>query len=449
MSLAPSRRGVPGPRGYPLVGIFPRARRDPLCFFTECARRHGDVTCMRLGPHRVYLLTHPDHVKHVLQDSAGAYAKGPPAGRVYGLFGDSTTVLDGDRWRERRRQLQPAFRPGQHVQFASVVTRTTEEMLERWRPLAERIEPVDVVAEMRRLTQTIIIRACFGDVGPTEVAMLSHALDVAVSHVDSRLWSALGWLEIPTPASIHARRAVGTIDAFVGRMIGEARRSAPPRGSLLAALLASAAAGEPLTDADLCHELKAFLVAGHTTTASALAWTWCLLSEHPAVQERLEVECGAVTGGREPGVEMLGYTRRVIQEVLRLYPPTWLTARVAVEDVALAGYTIPGGAIVLLSPYVTHRHPMVWEAPEVFDPDRFMPARAGARPALAYFPFGGGPRHCIGSAFATTEMQLIVASVVRRYRLTLVHGVRVIPSAGLILRPSAAVPCRLHALDAG
>ena len=404
---------------------------------------------MRLGRHHVFLLSHPDHVQNVLQDNPHAFAKGPTATRVRGLFGDSLTVLDGDRWRERRRQVQPAFRPGQHVQFASVVTRATGEMLERWRPLAERSEPVDAVAEMRRLTQTIIIRACFGDLGAAEIGTLSHALDVAVSHVDGRLWSAIGWLEVPTPASARYQRALGAIDTFASQKVSEARRSAPSPGSLLAALLAPPAIGEPLTDAGLRDELKAILVAGHTTTASALAWTWYVLFEHPDVRERLEEECRTALGGRPPGVETLpdlGYTRRVIQEVLRLYPPTWLTARMPVEDVALGGYAISTGAFVLLCPYITHRHPMVWEAPEVFDPDRFASARAAARPAFAYFPFGGGPRHCIGSAFATTEMQLIVAAVAQRYRLTRVPGVRVIPAAGLTLRPSPAVPARLHRL---
>jgi cytochrome P450 len=452
MSVAPSHGTAPGPAGYPLVGVFPKMRRDPLGFFLECARRHGDVVSMRLGRHRVYLLCHPDHVKHVLQDIARAYAKGPPATRVRGLFGDSLTVVDGDRWRQRRRQMQPAFQPGGHAQFASVVTRATAEMLERWRPLAARNEPVDAASEMRRLTQTVIIRACFGDVAPAEIEALGHALDVAVGHVDRRLWSTFGWLEVPTPAASRYQRALGAIDAFVSHMVSEARRSAPPPGSLLAALLAPPATGEPLTDADLSDELKAILVAGHTTTASALAWTWYVLCEHPDAQEHVEEECRALLGGRVPGFEMLprlGYTRRVIEEVLRLYPPTWLTARMPLEDDTVAGYTIPAGAIVLLSPYITHRHPAVWDAPEIFDPDRFAPDRAAARPTFAYFPFGGGPRHCIGSALATTEMQLIVVSVAQRYRLTLVRDVRIIPAVGLTLRPSPAVPSRLHPLRAG
>src|SRR2546428_789849 len=203
-------------------------------------------------------------------------------------------------------------------------------MLERWRPLAERNEPVDAVTEMRRLTQTVIIRACFGNVAATEVEALGHARDVAVGHVDRRLWNAFAWLEVPTPAAARYQRALGAIDAFVSHMVSEAHRSGPPPGSLLAALLASPATGEPLTDADLRDELKAILVAGHTTTASALAWTWYVLFEHPDAREQLEEECRALLGGRVPGVETLprlGYTRRVIEEVLRLYPPTWLTAR--------------------------------------------------------------------------------------------------------------------------
>jgi cytochrome P450 len=445
MTGIPSPGAAPGPTGYPLVGVFWSARRDPLGFFMDCARRHGDVTSMRFGTRRVYLLSHPDHVKEVLVDKARAYAKGPTTKRLRGLFGGSLTVVDGDRWRRRRRQMQPAFQPAQQAQFASVVTRATGEMLDRWRPLAGRGGLIDAVTEMCRLTRTIIVRACFGDIAAVELERLGSALDVAVRHVDRHLWSVLGALEVPTPAAIRYQRALRTIDGFVVEMISQARRSTPP-GSLLAALLASSATGEPWADADLRDELRAILVAGHTTTASALAWTWYVLSEHPDAQRRLEEECRGVLGKRVPDVAMLpsfDYLRRVIAEVLRLYPPTWITARTSVENVTVARYTIPANSIVLLCPYVTHRHPLFWEEPESFDPDRFAPARADGRPTFAHFPFGGGPRHCIGSTFATTEMLLIVAAVAQRYRLTLASDAFVVPAAGLTLRPSPAVPCRL------
>jgi cytochrome P450 len=453
MPTAAVRRSPPGPTGYPIVGVFPVARRDPLGFFADCARRYGDVVAMRLGPHRVYLLRHPDHVKHVLQDSAHIYAKGPSAARVRALFGESLTSVDGDRWRRRRREVQPAFQPGQHAHFASIVARAAAELLERWRIPAERGEPVEVVAEMRRLAQTIIIHTCFGEIEAAELDDLVQALDVAVGHVDQRLWSPLGWLDIPSPAGARYQRSLAAVEAFVFRKADESRRSRPTPGTLLAALLEARSArnGPPLTTTELHDELKALLVAGHTTTASALAWTWYVLSEHPDAREQIEDECRAVLGGRAPGMEdlpVLGHTRRTIEEVLRLYPPTWLTARSPVEYDELGGYTIPAGALVLLSPYLTHRHPEIWENPDRFDPRRFTLEGSAARPPFAYFPFGGGPRRCIGSAFAAIEMQLIVATVAQRYRLTLLPGVRVIPAAGLTLRPSPAMPAQLHRIRA-
>ena len=423
------------------MGVFPIARRDPLDFFLDCARRHGDVVSMRLGVHRAYLVCHPDHVKRVLQDNARIYAKGPPAARVHPLFGDSLTVVDGDRWRQRRRQIQPAFHPDQHAAFAAIVGRASAEMLDDWRPRGECGEAIEVGSEMRRLAQTIIIRAVFGEVAPAEIRSISAALDLAVARVDDRLWSALGWLDVPTPAGAQYRRAIQTVSAFVARKVSAARHAGSPPGPLLAPLL------DASSDADLHDELKAFLFAGHTTTASALAWTWYTLSEHPDVRRRVEEESRDVLAGRTLGagdLPRLGYTRRVIQEVLRLYPPTWLTARTPLEDDELGGYRIPAGALVLLSPYVTHRHPAVWEAPERFDSDRFRPESSAGRPAFAYFPFGGGPRRCIGSAFATAEMQCIVASVAQRHRLDLLPGTRVTPAAGLTLHPRSAVPMLLR-----
>lgn len=220
---------------------------------------------------------------------------------------------------------------------------------------------------------------------------------------------------------------------------------------MLGAILGASTGADSLTAAQLNDELKALLVAGHTTTASALAWTWYALSEHHDARDRLEEECRAVLHGHAPGIEDvsgLRYTRRVIDEVLRLYPPTWLTARMPLQDDILSGYSIPSGALVLLSPYLTHRHPAVWDDPEHFDPDRFMPARAATRPAFAYIPFGGGPRRCIGSSFAIFEMQVIIATVAQRYRLNLLPGPPIFPIAGLTLRPGPAVRTRLHRTSA-
>jgi cytochrome P450 len=440
--------GLPGPAGYPLVGVFPMARRDPLGFFSACVHRYGDLVSMRLGMHHVCLVRHPHHVKHVLQDHARDFAKGPTASRVRALFGDSLTVVDGDRWRVRRRQVLPAFRPDQHAHFLTATTSATDEMLERWRLSAQRGEPLEVTSEMRRLTQAIVIRAVFGEVPPAEARALGEALDVAVAHVDRRLWSPFGWLEVPTPAAARYQRSLRALTVLVARRVAEARREGSRPGTLLAALLDAPGTDgcEPLSDAELREECRAFLTAGHSTTASALAWTWVLLSEHPEARERIEHDCRTVLGGRVLGsgdLSRLDFMCRVISEVLRLYPPTWITARTPLVDGTLGGYPIHPGSLVLLSPYLTHRHPAVWEEPERFDPDRFIPTRAAGRPAFAYFPFGGGPRRCIGGALATSEMEAIVAQVAQRYRLDLLPGVRVTPYAGLTLRPHPRVPMRL------
>jgi cytochrome P450 len=194
-------------------------------------------------------------------------------------------------------------------------------------------------------------------------------------------------------------------------------------------------------------EVLTLLFAGHETTAAALAWTWALLAQHPHVQARLHQEVVAVLGGRTPtstDLPNLPYTKRVIEEALRLYPPTWITARTPLEDDEIGGYAIPAGSVVLLSPYVMHRHPRFWEAPTVFDPERFTPARAVGRPRYAYFPFGGGPRQCLGKHFALQEAQLIVAMVAQRYRLQLVPGHPIIPQPLLALRPRDGVRMMLY-----
>ena len=304
---------------------------------------------------------------------------------------------------------------------------------------------MELVSEMRRLTQTIIIRACFGDVSLQEIEMLGPALDSVAAQVERRLWRPVGWLAVPRLGRAHGHRGLMLLESFISRRIAEARRAGPPSGTFLSSLLYDFPA-DSLGEAALHEELKAFLFAGHTTTASALAWTWHVLSQHPEALEQIESECEAALGGRTPLQEdlpALGYSRRVIEEVLRLYPPTWLTARAPLGDDTLDGYVFPAGGLILLSPYLTHRHPAIWEHPERFDPDRFGPARAAGRHAFAYFPFGGGPRRCIGSGFAIVEMQLIVATVAQRCRLVILPEARIVPIAGLTLRPGPALPARV------
>jgi cytochrome P450 len=301
----------------------------------------------------------------------------------------------------------------------------------------------DVLAEMTELTRAIILGVLFGAVADEEAREVGEAITIVAERVNRGLWSTLGWLpRLPTTRHERYERAVKAIDAFLTRRIDEGRRRATD-GDVLSALLAArdAGSGQGFDDTELRDELKALFVAGHSTTASGLAWVWYLLSQNPGAQGRLRRETGTVLGVRRPNaadLAALEYNRLVIEEALRLYPPTWITARTTAGAVDLDGYRIPANATVLLSPFVTHRDPRFWQDPERFDPERFRPGHS-MRPRYAYFPFGGGPRTCIGSAFALIEMQVIAAMVAQRYEVALAPGWRVEPEPGTVLVPRGGV----------
>lgn len=435
----------PGPRGYPLVGVFPKARQNPFQFFLECAGKYGDVVAMQLGSHRAYLFGHPDHIKYVLQDNYSAYWKSPLAARIRPLFGDSLTTIDGGRWRRQRQLMRPAFQPQRLAAFGPVILETTARMLDRWESLVAPRQPLDLFSEMTHLTRAIILRVLFGDVAADDAQGIGEALDIVFEHTNHHLWSALGCLgRFPALRSRRVQQAQQALDGFLARRIGEGLRRNRAPGDLLSMLLEAQAhgTGEPMNLAQLGDEVKALLVAGHTTTASGLTWVWYLLAKNPAAERELQREIRTILGERPPTAEdlpALRYTGMHIEEALRLYPPTWVTARAPLHDDAIGTYRIPANSIVLLSPYVTHRHPVFWEDPEKFDPERFAPERSAGRPRFAYFPFGGGPRACIGSAFALAEMRLVVAMVARRYRLSLAPGFHVELDAGITLRPRHGV----------
>jgi cytochrome P450 len=440
----------PGPRGYPPVGVFLKVRQNPLQFFVEMARRYGDVVSVPLGVRRLYLVSHPDHIQRVLQDSDGVYQKGPAAARVRSLFDGSLTMIDGEPWRRRRQLMRPAFQPPRLLPMVPMITELTGIMLDRWQHRTALNQPLDLLREMTDLTRAIILRVVFGYVAPSEAHAVGQALGGAVEHVNQQLWSALGWLgRFPTPAAHRGRRALRTLDELISRRIEQGHRQGHPDGDLLTMLREARdeETGQGLTEAQLHSEVKALLVAGHTTTSSGLAWVWYLLSQHPAVEQRLGCEVQAILEERPPAAEDLSgleHTRKLIEETLRLYPPTWVTARRSLASVDIGGFHIPANATVLVSPYVMHRDPRFWEEPERFDPDRFSLGRSVGRPRGVYFPFGAGPRACIGSAFALVEMQLIVAMVAQRYRLTLIPGRQIEGDPVITLRPRHGLLMTLH-----
>lgn len=428
---------IPGPTYWTPFGAGRAIRSDPLGFVSALARTYGDVVRVRMGPLCVYMLFHPDDVRWVLQEHHQNYVKGPLIGRVKVLIGEGLFTSEGDFWRRQRRLAQPAFHRDRIAAFADTMVRCTAERLDRWAPGTT----VDVAAEMNALALTIVGRTLFGRDLSGDAAAAGDALRTALAFTAdyAMSWVALP-IGLPLPRHREFRRAVRTLETLVYEIVGARRRTGEDAGDLLSMLLAArdADTGEGMSDRQLRDEVMTFLLAGHETTAVALAWTWSLLARHPAIADRARAETLDVLGTRPPALTdlpRLPLARMVVEEAMRLYPPVWGIGRQAIRADRIRDLELPAGAVVNLSPWVTHRHPAFWEEPERFDPDRFLPDRVRARPRFAYFPFSGGPRLCIGESFALMEAQLVMAMMLQRYHLALAPGQEVVPEPTLTVRP--------------
>ncbi len=441
---------APGPPGHFLFGSTRDIRRDPLHFGLEMAQHYGDIVRIRLLFWPAYLVNHPDGVKHVLQENQQNYHKDLyPYKILKPLLGQGLVTNDGESWLQQRHLMQPAFHRKRLAAFSTLMTDATVSMLDQWQRFAERDQPLDVAAEMLHLTLRIAGQALFN----IDLSDESHTVGQAVATVNKLLSEYLSApfppLSIPTPRSRRLQAARRTLDQVVHDIIVQRRQQHADTGDLLSMLLLTCdeATDQGMNERQVRDEVMTLLIAGHETVATALIWSWYLLSQHPEVERRLHSELDEVLSGHLPTVDhlnRLSYTRMVIEEVLRLYPPAWVFGRKAIADDEIGGYFIPASSMIVLSPYITHRHPAFWKHPEAFDPERFAPVQAAGRPHYAYFPFGGGPRICIGNNFALMEMQLVLATLSQHYQLRLVPGHPVEPEALLSLRPRAGLPMTLQ-----
>jgi cytochrome P450 len=446
-------RRPPGPSYWTPFAPGRAIRRDPIGFVSALARDYGDAVCLGMGPVDAYLFHHPDAVKHILQDNNQNYVKGEIIGRVKVLIGEGLFTSEGDFWRRQRRLAQPAFHRERIAGLAGTMVRRTAERLDAWQPAMRRGAPIDVAAEMNALTLTIVGETLFGRDLSGEAADAGRALRVALEVCANRAMSYFVlpvW--VPTARNRALRAALRTLDGLVYDIIDGRRRSGETGDDLLGMLMSvrDEETGEGMSRGQLRDEVMTFLLAGHETTAVALAWTWYLLALNPDVAERARTETLAVLGDRDPALDdlpRLPLARMVVEEAMRLYPPVWGIGRQAIAADEIGGYDVPAGAIVNLSPWVTHRHPAFWDEPDRFDPERFRPGVERTRPRFAYFPFSGGPRLCIGEQFALMEAQLIVAMMLRRYRLLLVDRTAVVPEPTLTLRPRGGLAMRAAAIE--
>ncbi|MEA2575171.1 MAG: hypothetical protein QOH93_2469 [Chloroflexia bacterium] len=445
-----------GPKGAPIIGSVRAMRKDPLRFLLNVSRRYGDVAQYTFVRLTEYLVNHPAGVKRVLQENNRNYTKNVFDYNILKeALGHGLLTNDGESWLSQRRLMQPAFHRQRLAAFGTLMTDSTIQMLdERWDRLAAQGREIDVSAEMHELALRIVGNALFGLDLTRESQAVGKALTISQRRLIDQFFFPFIPMRMPTPKHIEFRKAIGVIDEVVFKIIEERRRNNEDRGDLLSMLMQArdAETGEGMNDRQLRDEVITLLLAGHETTANALTWAWYLLSQNPMAARHMREELREVLGGRTPTVAdlpNLTYTRMVLDETMRLYPPAWSITRKAVEEDELARYHIPAGAIVSVSPYAMHRHPRYWENPEGFDPERFTPERSAQRPPYAYFPFGGGPRLCIGNNFAIMEGQLLLATIAQRYRLDLVPGHPVVVEPLITLRARYGMRMVLHPLAEG
>lgn len=432
---------IPGSEGAFFVGKAPEMLKDPLDLLMTTWRRFGDVSRLKMGPNVVHFIVNPIHIEHVLVTNARNYARDDVAFReVENLLGRGLLTMDGEDWRRRRRLMQPAFHHQKINAMAADMADEVASMLGRWKSAADRSEPLDIAEETSHLALNIVNRSLLRT-SPQDSAAFLDAMPSLLAIIARRSRSVLRIPDaVPTPTNQVYRDALRTVDRIVNTTIGERLRS-PDRGHDLLSMLLDARdeeTGEALGPADLRNEVLTLLLAGHETTAVAIAWTFYLLSKHPTVARELLAEVGTVLGGRTPTAEdvpKLVYTRAVIEESMRLYPPAVMNFRKAIGEDRIGNFTIPAGGTIWMSPYVTHRHPKLWPNPEGFDPARFLPEQGRDRHACAYLPFSAGGRKCIGFTFAMMEMQIAVAMIAQKYALDLVPGFQPELDVGFTLRP--------------
>jgi cytochrome P450 len=442
---------APTPPSHWLLGHLKARRDDPLGLYLGSQRALGDVVRYRMGYLRVQQLTHPDHVRHVLTAPGDAYGKGDSWARTKPLIGEGLATSEGDLWRRQRRIAQPAFSHDRLTGLAATMTACTQALLDRW--TAERGQTVPVFDDVRELALRIVLRCLFGaDLGEgrdDRVGLLSESFTAAMEVTDRRLVSILpiGLVTtLPTRDNRTFRRSLAALDGVVSSLIAAREARPADQDDLLGALMGATVDELGVLDRrQLRDEVMTLLLAGFETTANALTWAFVLLDSAPDLAARLRAEVDSVLDGRVPTADDLSrlvYTRAVVEEVLRLRPPLWAVPRVANREDVVDGYRIPAGDLVVLLPYVTHRHRDFWEDPETFDPTRFLPEQRRAVSRWAYFPFGGGKRVCLGQHFALMEAQLVLSMVVSRLDL---HRVDRVPAedAYVTLRPTGHVPMRV------
>ena len=414
-----SGKAIPVASGWPVVGLIPEMLNDPLTLMSRLSRQYGRIVYMP-GVDS-YMIADPELMRLIVLDSEDNFIKSPKVmGKIQVAVGSGLSTLNGDKWKRQRRMSNTAFTPQSIAGFEPIFHEQIAKTMADWE---SRIgQNIDVTMEMKRLTLRIVLLGLFStDVTGRADALIGH-LDVLQDYAVYILWSLLPLPEIvPTRRNREYRESKQAMDQEIYRIIGERRRTGNAGKDDLLATYMSAVTddGTGMSNTELRHELMNLFLGGHDTTANSIAFTLYFLSKFPEIRDRLEQELEEVLGGRMPTVKdipQLSYLQCVYNEALRLYPPSFAMSRTTVQPIEFEGYVIPAGANLLLSLWSMHRDPELWEDPERLDPERFTPERSAGRHKFAFIPFGAGPRICIGAKLARMEANMILASMLQKFR---------------------------------
>ena len=420
-------------------------QQNPLDYFTAMAREYGDVSGMRIGKFRSLFINHPDLIEDVLVNNSRKYHKGRILQANKYLFGEGLLTSEGDFWLRQRRLAQPAFHRARVSAYAATMAEYTEQLIATWRNGEER----DIHEEMMQLALRIVGKTLFDADVTRDAKEVGETLDILLHIAANFGRTILVPLWVPTPRNIRAKLGIKRLEKVIYRIIADRRASGRDTGDLLSILLqAQDQDGTHMNDRQLRDETITLFLAGHETTANTLSWTWWLLAQNPAVEKKFHEELDGVLGGRAPTVDdlpKLTYLSQVLTESLRLYPTAWGMARLAAEEHEIAGYPVRPGYGVAFAQWVMHRDARWFDAPLEFRPERWENDLAKQLPRFAYFPFGGGPRQCIGNTFALMEASVVLATVGQRFRFALAPDHKVTPLASITLRPKNGIQVRLEA----
>jgi cytochrome P450 len=442
-------RALPGPKGLPFLGVSLNLLRNPLEVMRSAAREYGDIVRIPVILQSRILLNHPDYIQQVLIFQQNKFHKSTLSKEATErLLGQGLLISEGDFWRRQRRLAQPAFHRHRINEYSSAMVECAEAQGRTWRDGETR----NMAEEMMALTLEAAVRTLFGTTLPGEAKRVGHAMSFLMRYSLGRARKPINipanW---PTPRNKRATREYDFLDSLVYRIISErkAQPSANHRNDLLSMLMgAMDEDGSQMTPKQLRDETMTLFLAGHETTALTLVWTWYLLSQNPAAETRLHEELRDVLGGRPPEVADLArlpYLHAVVSEVLRLYPPAYLLARTAIAPFTIGGYDFGPGETVLMSQWVMHRDSRYYDEPDAFRPERWLDGLADRLPPGAYFPFGDGPRRCIGQGFAMLESALVIATLAQQFQFRLAPGRPVVPEPLVTLRPKHGISMMIHA----